>query len=223
MVGEGDAVQRLPPEGFMPTTPPVYIFWDNSNIFVSAKKYVATRHDGPLAEQQLRIQFDNLERLAQAGRPLRRAVCTGSVPPELGNVWTRLRNTGVLVQLFERGKDSGKEQGVDQCLQVHMLRALADESEPCVAVMLTGDGAGYDTGAGYHKDLERMAAKGWGIEVISWDVACNKRLKSWAQQVGVYIPLEDYYASVTFLESGRRSSILSLKNRPLAVPQRIKS
>ena len=43
---------------------------------------------------------------------------------------------------------SGKEQGLDQCLQVHMLRAIHDCPTPQVAVLMTGDGAGYDDGVG---------------------------------------------------------------------------
>jgi hypothetical protein len=164
----------------------------------------------------VRIQFDNMLKLAQAGRPLASAVCVGSVPPELEDVWDRLEDAGVDIELFERGEGSGQEQGVDQCLQVYMLRALVDATAPGIAVLLTGDGAGYDEGAGFHADLERMHKRGWGVEVLSWDIACHKRLKAWAQKVGVYIPLESHYSSVTFIEKGRNSLPVSLKNRPIA-------
>jgi hypothetical protein len=43
-----------------------------------------------------------------------------------------------------------------------MLRALADASDPQIAVLLTGDGQGFEEGAGFHADLERMYQKGWG-------------------------------------------------------------
>lgn len=193
----------------------VHIFWDNSNIFIPAK-YVASRRDGAMLEHAVRIQFDNMYKLASAGRNVVSAVCVGSVPPELEAVWDKLKAAGVQVELYERGAGSGSEQGVDQCLQVHMLRALADAKEPGVTVLLTGDGAGYEDGAGFHADLERMAKRGWGIEVLSWEAACNRRLKAWAQQVGVYVPLDDYYESITFIEQGRRSKTLSLTRRQKA-------
>lgn len=196
---------------------PVFIFWDNSNIFIPAK-YVAQRREGGFAEQQVRIHFENLLRLARGGRTVQAGICVGSVPPELKVLWDRLRETGVEVELYERGQESGKEQGVDQSLQVHMLRALADV-KPCVAVLLTGDGEGYETGAGYHADLERMEGAGWGIEVLSWNIACNNRLKRWAENVGVYVPLEDYYESITFIEGGRRVSRISLTHRRSASPR----
>lgn len=196
-----------------PSTPHVHVFWDNSNIFVPAR-YAAAHQRESLLATSVRIQFDSLFRLAHAGRAVRRAVWVGSVPPEMDAVWDRLEATGVDVELFERGGDSGTEQGVDQCLQVHMLRALADADDPGVAVLLTGDGAGFEDGVGFHADLARMYRRGWGIEVLAWDRACNRKLKRWASEVGVYIPLDDYYRSVTFIEGGRRSMPLTLARRP---------
>ena len=199
----------------MPTR--VHIFWDNSNIFIPAK-YVANRRDGYMVEHAVRVHFENLYKLAVANREMASGVCVGSVPPELEAVWDRLRSTGIDVELYERGADSGTEQGVDQCLQVHMLRRLADEKERAVAVLLTGDGAGYEDGVGFHADLERLAGAGWGIEVLAWDKACNSRLREWAQRTGVYIPLDDFYESVTFISGTRDCRPLSLTHRALAQP-----
>jgi hypothetical protein len=196
----------------------VYIFWDNSNIFIPAQE-AARRKEGAATAREIRVQFDHLFDLAKAGRDVVQGVCVGSVPPELDQVWKRLRATGVTVELYERGKGSGKEQGVDQCLQVHMLRAIADAPAPATAVLMTGDGAGYYEGAGFHADLERMARRGWGIEVLSWDIACNGRLREWAKATGVYIPLEDFYNSITFRELVRRSTPISLARRPRAKPR----
>ena len=196
----------------------VYIFWDNSNIFIPAQE-VSNRKDGIGTGREIRIQFDHLFDLAKAGRDVVQGVCVGSVPPELENVWKRLRATGVEVELYERGKGSGKEQGVDQCLQVHMLRAIADAPAPATAVLMTGDGAGYYDGAGFHADLERMEKHGWGIEVLSWDIACNGRLREWAKAAGVYVPLEDFFNSITFRENVRRSTQVSLMHRKCAKPK----
>jgi len=196
----------------------VHIFWDNSNIFIPAQE-VCSAKEGVLQRPHLRLQFDNMYRLASAGRMVTRATCAGSVPPELDAVWDRLEDAGVEVELFERGFESRSEQGVDQCLQVHMLRALADADKPATAVLMSGDGAGYLEGAGFHADLERMAKRGWGIEVLSWDISCNRRLRSWAQTAGVYVSLEDYYDSITFIEKGRRSAQVNLKKRQIATPK----
>jgi len=60
-----------------------------------------------------------------------------------------------------------------------------------------------------------MHKMGWGIEVLSWDVCCNKRLKTWAANVGIFIRLEDYYDSITFVKGLRNSKALSLKSRQI--------
>lgn len=195
------------------------LFVDNSNIFISAKDE-AFRREGRQAKDQVRLQFDQLLQLALAGRPLAHAFVVGSIPPEQRAVWERLEAaTGVKPELYERGQFSGGEQGLDQCLQVHMLRAISDHPDPQVAVLMTGDGAGYDDGVGFHADMERMNAAGWGIEVLSWQKPCRRALREWATANGVFVALDDHYESVTFLEGGRRSKALDLSRRVVSAPR----
>src|SRR5437867_4468879 len=98
-------------------TPSVHVFWDNSNIFVPAR-FMASKRDGVYAEPLLRIHFGNLYRLAHAGRPVRSAVCIGSASTVAPALWNHVP-PGVKVEIYERGRRTGTEQGVDQCLQVH--------------------------------------------------------------------------------------------------------
>ena len=178
----------------------VFIYWDNSNIFVSVQE-VAAEREGAGARRRVRIDFRNMLELAHAGREIEHAVAVGSIPPELRHVWNRLENLGVTVQLLERGAMGGREQGVDQALQVAMLRDMADyNGDPGIVAMLTGDGAGFADGVGFHADLERMRRRGWRIEVISWRYSCNRRMREWAEENGKFIALDDFYDSVTFLE-----------------------
>ena len=195
----------------------VFIFWDNSNIFISAKT-VAAEREGADAYYQVRIGFENMKQLAAAGREIEYAVAVGSVPPPLRHVWNQMEKAGVKVELFERGAESDREQAVDQALQVHMLRKAFDyNGAPGIAVVLTGDGKGFMDGVGFHADLERMQRRGWGIEVLAWEKTCNRRMREWSEQIGVFVPLEDYYESVTFTddEGGviRRVKPLDLSKR----------
>ena len=179
----------------------VFIYWDNSNIFISAKETAVDR-EGEDARSRVRIHFRNLLDLARAGRSVHHAVAVGSVPPELRHVWNRLENEGVEVRLLERGAMHGREEGVDQILQTCMLRDLSDyNGNPGVAVLLTGDGSGFEGGAGFHADLARMHRKGWGIEVLSWRHSCNRRMREWAVENGTFVALDDFYESVTFTEA----------------------
>ena len=190
----------------------VFIYWDNSNIFISAQQ-VAIDKEGESARARMRIHFRNLLDLACAGREIEHAVAVGSIPPELRHVWNRMENEGVTVHLLERGEMQGGEQGVDQVLQTAMLRDGYDyNGDPGIAVLLTGDGAGFTDGAGFHADLERMHNRGWRIEVLSWQHSCNRRMREWAEQNGKFVALDDFYDSVTFLE-------VPAPGRPIADPR----
>lgn len=182
----------------------ICIFWDNSNIYIGAQD-VAKGRDGATVGRDVRIHFDNLYELARAGRKIISGVCVGSLPPELQDLWAKLRSVGVELELFERGQETGTEQAVDQALQVHMLRAIVDQ-DPGTAVLLTGDGAGAYEGKGFFADLKRMHSKGWKVEVLSWEGACHPKLKAWAQENGLFIPLDDHYESVTFIKGLRAAT-----------------
>ena len=60
----------------------VFVYWDNSNIFHDAQRLAEEREGTPDARYLIRIHFESLLRLAEAGRPLAKAVAAGSVPPE---------------------------------------------------------------------------------------------------------------------------------------------
>ncbi len=190
----------------------VFIYWDNSNIFIGAQQ-VAIDREGEAVRYRVRIHFRNMLILACAGREIRHAVAAGSIPPELRHVWNSLENEGVTVKLLERGALHGREQGVDQILQTEMLRDGFDNNgDPGVVVMLTGDGAGFDDGVGFHADLVRMQERGWRIEVVSWRHSCNYRMRKWAEESGAFIALDDFYESITFLEQAN-------PGEPVAVPR----
>ena len=177
----------------------VLIYWDNSNLFIGARALAGERERAD-ARYRIRLHFPNLVRLAHADRPVEKARAVGSVPPELRAVWNKLEGLDVEVELFERGVSSGQEQGVDQALQTSMLRDLVDyNGNPGIVVLLTGDGAGFYDGVGFHADIERMHKRGWKIEVLAWQDSCNRRMRNWVEQNGHFICLDDYYESITFL------------------------
>ena len=178
----------------------VFVYWDNSNIFHAAQHYTAKREEAfPDARNQMRINFDNLLRLAQADRTLMKAFIAGSVPPETNKLWQSLKDIGVKVNLFNRAESDNSEQDVpDERLQLEIMWEVAQE--PGTIVLLTGDGAGYEQNKGFLYTLEIMHAMKWKIEVLSWKDACNQRMKDWVEKNGVFVALDDYYDSITFME-----------------------
>ena len=183
----------------------VFIYWDNSNIFHEAQRLAEERGEGPGARYRVRINFDAMLQLAHADRLMERAVAVGSVPPEMRQLWNRMEGSGVEVRLFDRGNPERGEQDMpDRLLQLRMLEdALDYNGNPGVATLLTGDGAGYLEGAGFHSTLERMHNRGWRVEILSWAHSCNQRMRRWAEENGVFIPLDEFYEAVTYLEPSR--------------------
>ncbi len=178
----------------------VFVYLDNSNIFISAQ-HLAEAREGDGAGYRVRMQFSHLVRLAHADRPVERAIAVGSIPPELERVWKRLKEEGVAVELLERGQQTSSEQGVDQVLQTKMLRDGFDfNGTPGIVVLLTGDGRGFYDGVGFHADIERLHRRGWGIEVLAWRHSCNQRMREWGEKHGLFVALDDFYESITFLE-----------------------
>ena len=177
----------------------VFIYWDDSNIWIAGKSVVEER-EGEGAAVRMRIHFRNLLQLAHGGRDIGRAVAAGSVLPELRHIWNQMENNDVEVHLLEQGAIRGGEQGVDQTLQLQMLQDTVDNGDPWIAVILTGDGRGFGAGTGFHANLERMRKKGWKVEVLSWQHSCNRRMLEWAKDHGKFIALDDFYESITFLE-----------------------
>ena len=205
----------------------VFVYWDNSNIFLEAQRLAAERELGPAARYRVRIHFENMLRLAHADRPMQRALAAGSVPPEMRQLWNRMEASGVEIFLFDRGDPGrGEQEMPDRVLQLRMLEdALDFNGDPGVAVLLTGDGAGYLDGAGFHSALERMHRRGWRVEILSWAHATNQRMRRWAEENGVFVPLDDFYEAVTFVEPSRPgfelapprdAAPLDLSRRPVA-------
>ncbi len=116
-----------------------------------------------------------------------------------------MESRGIEVQLFDRGgSQSGEQNMPDRILQLRMLEdALDYNGSPGVAVLLTGDGAGYLEGVGFHSTLERMHKRGWKVEILSWAHSSNQRMRQWAEENGLFVALDEFYESITFMEPSR--------------------
>ena len=183
----------------------VLIYWDNSNVFHEAQRLAEEQEEAPDARFRVRIHFENLLRLAHADRPVQKAVAAGPLPPEMRQLWNRMESHGVEVHLFDRGSaEQGEREVPDRLLQLRMLEdALDFNGDPGKVVLLTGDGAGYHDGAGFHSTLERMHKRGWRIEILSWAHAVKSQMRRWAEANGIFVALDDFYSSITLLEPSR--------------------
>ena len=183
----------------------VYIYWDNSNIFLGAQRLAEEQNGTPGARDRVHIDFDNLLCLAQADREIGSAIAAGSAPPGMRQLWNRMENEGVVVELFDCIESwHGEQESPDHFLQLRMMENVLDNIDtPGIIVLLTGDGAGYSQRYGFHRTLERLHKRGWQVEILSWAHACNRRMREWAEENGTFIALDDFYNSITFFESSR--------------------
>ena len=196
----------------------VHLFWDHSNLFVSAREACDDGEGGgfePGHRLDVRVSFPKIYEFAACGRTVEKAVAVGSIPPGLTALWERLRKAGIDIELQERGADTGTEQAVDEALQLHMVRSIVDRPTPAVAVLLSGDG-------GFYEDVQRMLGVGWGVEVLSFSLSFSNRLKSIASGSagrGKYVELDRWYRQLVYLQGLeddviRHADPLDLTGRP---------
>ena len=151
---------------------------------------------------RLRLDFRNLIQLFQEDRAIRKAVVAGSVPPEMKDVWKQLEREGIRTEIIDKSQTGGAEHNLpDMTLQWEMLHDAITETPCGTAVLLTGDGAGWELGRGFLPTVQAMKRRGWKIELHSWQDSCNRRLMKWAQRNGVFVRLDDFYESITYIKS----------------------
>lgn len=180
----------------------MYIFWDNSNIHYSGVCSVCPMIEPSADTGGYRTHFRNLFELVRNGRHVDRAYVAGSVPPPSDSLWEYLRNLGIDLTLLNKTADGKEQESVDISLQSMMLRAILD-NEPSTMAVLTGDGAGALLGKGFLADLKRARRQGWDIEVYAWDTTCNSYLRDFAEKEGIFVPLEKFYFSISFIKDSR--------------------
>ncbi|KAK4108228.1 hypothetical protein N656DRAFT_802076 [Canariomyces notabilis] len=60
------------------------------------------------------------------------------------------------------------EQGVDELLHLKILQSAMDTPKPSTMVLATGDAASAEYSDGFKKNIERVLAHGWNIELYGW-------------------------------------------------------
>lgn len=180
----------------------LYVFWDNSNIWLVGRN-VCKKRSPEVDSKSFRIKFSGLLEYVRQGRTIKFAYVCGSVPPVTDDVWKRFQELGVIVEKQERGKESGKEIAVDQAIQGRISNTILDVEPPGVVVLLTGDGNENEMGESFIKSLQRARKHSWEIEVFSWNDGCSKRLLEYARQNGRYQPLDSFYDEITFIQAHR--------------------
>jgi hypothetical protein len=69
---------------------------------------------------------------------------------------------------FSLGAMKNGEQGVDELLHLKILQSVLDTLSPATMVLATGDAAMAQYSDGFKKNVERVLAVGWNIELYGW-------------------------------------------------------
>ena len=69
------------------------------------------------------------------------------------------------------------EQAVDEILHLKILESLIDSDKPSTIVLATGDAAEAEYSGGFMKMVERALAKGWMVELVSFQLNTSNAYK----------------------------------------------
>ena len=184
---------------------PLYVAWDNSNIWLCGRDLSSQKEPGN--EEGFRIHFKKLIEQLKAARTIDRVFVAGSIPPKNDDLWAYLEQANANLQLKtqERGVESGGEVAVDEIIQKDMLEYAVDwgKEKPHIFLLLTGDGARSEKGEGFIPTLCRVKSLGHSIEVASWSLGLNRKLKQYAEENGNLTLLDNFYDKITFIQNGR--------------------
>ncbi len=144
----------------------VYLFVDNSNIWIEGKKASGRQKTPPVpSNYNYRIEYGDLLKHVMEGRSLGAIPqLYGSEPPPNDSVWRMIESKGYDVNVFKRNF-FGKEKGVDMRLGLDVAKLIyRPPSKKGVLILVAGD-------ADFVPVVEDAKAEGWTVEVWYWSNA----------------------------------------------------
>ena len=176
---------------------PIWIFVDDSNIWIEAKKLVSklkrfkTRDD-----HRLRIDVGKLTDVVSAGRPVKTGILYGSEPPKIDSVWKKIKDRGWEVKTKAKSIITHKEKEVDATLLTDVMHIAytTPERDRSTIILISGD-------ADMKPAVERIIERGiWKVEIYMWRQGFSSRLRKLQDETGVVqcIDLDSHLEKVTF-------------------------
>lgn len=177
--------------------PGIWIFVDNSNIWIEAKKLMSRVKNFMTSEDpRVRIDVGKLADVIASGRPVAQGFLYGSVPPLVDSVWKKIEEKGWKVCTKQRSVITGREKQVDAQL-ITDVTELAIETpihKRTTIVLVTGD-------ADVIPALDKVIKKEpWKIEVFTWRQAIANNITKFASdhKARVEIKYLDHCLQATF-------------------------
>jgi hypothetical protein len=114
--------------------------------------------------QELKYEMNILERVPKPASPVRkRKPKAGTREMDAAASGADTSGEDCFVGPMKNG-----EQGVDELLHLKILQSAMDTPSPATMVLATGDAATAQYSDGFKKNIERVLAHGWNIELYGW-------------------------------------------------------
>lgn len=193
----------------------VYIYVDDSNMWIEAKKLAARQLNLQCVEDpRLRLDLGKVADVVARGREVAWGVLYGSEPPPIDSVWEKIRERGWQVVTSKRSRFTNKEKQVDHQMVADITALVSDKSvAPGKIVVVSGD-------ADVIPAIKEGLAKKWSFEIWMWEKSISKQLKDLEKENPKLLtisPLDSHLDNVTFTNFKFRAKITSSLNSQSAV------
>ncbi|CAI2202004.1 7210_t:CDS:1, partial [Funneliformis geosporum] len=144
----------------------VYVFIDNSNLFIEGSKIVSRLENVNVCDNKqpnfldFYVDHGQLVMTVLHGRKMSSAFVIGSVPPPNDTLWDRARSYGCEVKTYQRNA-SNKEKKVDTKLVCRAMRSILTKNHSTL-LLVAGD-------SDYCPLIEEAREENWNIETWFWD------------------------------------------------------
>ena len=162
--------QKCHPEVFQTQPPKVWIYVDDSNLWIEGKKAYAQAHK-LLTSEDPRARFDigKLNEVVAEGREVGDRTLYGSEPPPVDTVWAKMEEQGWKVDIKQKSYHTGKEKQVDVQLVTDMV-SLVHRIKNGTVIIVSGD-------SDYIPAINEALTQGWEVEVWSWEKALSANIR----------------------------------------------
>lgn len=200
------------------TTPfrePAFIYVDDSNMWIEAKKLAAKQLNLNCVEDpRLRLDLGKVSDVVASGREVAWGVLYGSEPPPIDTVWEKIRERGWEVKTSKRSTFTNKEKQVDHQMVADITALVSHKSvTKGKVVIVSGD-------ADVIPAIKEGLAKNWSFEIWMWEKSISKKLKDLEKENPKLLtisPLDSHLDNVTFTNFRFRTKMKSNLNSQSAV------
>ena len=169
-------------ESLEPIKPPcedndhVFIYVDDSNMWIEAKKLAANKLNLKCVEDpRLRLDIGKVTDVVAYNRKVAWGILYGSEPPPIDSVWQKIRERGWKVITTQRSSFTGKEKQVDHQMVADITALVSGCIVKGKIVMVSGDA---DMIPAISKSLQMK----WSTEIWMWGNGVSNALKQLAEE-----------------------------------------